>query len=74
MPTKTNIVDLAIGFDEGSLSQAEYIQFASDLVHSGLVNSTGTFQRFVQNMIDAGFIDTSGDLTVLGVEYVEAGE
>lgn len=74
MPTKTNVVDLAIGFDEGSLTQAEYIRFASALVHSGLVNSTGTFQRFVQAMIDEGFIDTSGDLTVLGIEYTEGEE
>lgn len=69
----TDIVSLAIGFDEGSLTEAEYIQFASALIHSGLVNSTGTFQRFAQSMIEAGYIDTSGDLTVLGFEYVEAG-
>jgi phenylpyruvate tautomerase PptA (4-oxalocrotonate tautomerase family) len=39
-------------FEEGLLSEDDAVWFARELVTSGLVNSTGTYQRFVASVID----------------------
>jgi hypothetical protein len=52
-----DVVALANGFDEGTLSAEELRQWARYLVETGLVDSTGTFQRFVRDMREAGEID-----------------
>jgi hypothetical protein len=60
------LLDLAIRFDEGDLDEREAIRFAALLLHTGMVNSTGTFGRFVAGMIDGGFADDiAADLDVL---------
>lgn len=71
------LLDLAIRFDEGALDETEAVRFAALLLFTGMVHSTGTFGRFVSDMIDSGHTDEMaahlaglrGDpLTVLGVE------
>jgi hypothetical protein len=48
------ITELAIGFDEGTLDLDELGEFADLLVRTGLVNSTGTYQRFVRDWRASG--------------------
>jgi hypothetical protein len=49
-----HILDLVIKFDtEGLDTDEEAIEFARLLVSTGLVNSTGTYGRFVRDVIDA---------------------
>lgn len=51
------LLDLSIRFDNGELTEREACRFAALLLITGMVNSTGTFGRFVNAMIDAGFTD-----------------
>lgn len=47
-----NLLTAVSLFDEGLLSEDDALWFARELVTSGLVNSTGTYQRFVASVID----------------------
>lgn len=74
MPTKTDIVDLAIGYDEGWLTKGGIIRFGAALVDTGLVNSTGSYQRLVSMLIDGGYLDAKGKVTEKGQEIIEEDE
>lgn len=71
------LLDLSIAFDEGTLDEREAVRFAALLLYTGMVNSTGTFGRFVSGMVEAGFVDAIAadlaelrlnPLAVIGVE------
>lgn len=51
------LLDLTIAFDEGELDEDEEVRFAALLLLTGMVNSTGSYGRFVVGMIEAGFGD-----------------
>lgn len=61
------LLDLTIKFDEGNLrDERELIRFAALLLHTGLVYSTGTYGRFVNDLIEAGYVDDiAADIAVL---------
>jgi hypothetical protein len=50
-------VAACIAFDEGGFeTEEEAVEFGRWLVSSGMVNSTGTFQRFVRDLYGAGLL------------------
>ena len=67
----TDLVTQVIAFDEGEMTTAEYLDFASALITSGLVNSTGSYQRFVYPLIERGFILPDGTITAEGHNFAE---
>lgn len=51
------LLDLTIRFDDGELTEREAVRFAALLLHTGMVYSVGRYGRFVNDMIEAGFVD-----------------
>lgn len=47
-----NLMTAVSLYEEGLLSEDDALWFARELVTSGLVNSTGTYQRFVASVIE----------------------
>lgn len=68
------MVDLAIGFDNGTLTAGEYLAFGSALVVSGMANSTGTFQRFVGVLVGKGLLTREGEITPAGYRAAREAE
>ena len=62
----TDLVTQTIAFDEGEMTTAEYLDFATALIKSGLVNSTGTYGRFVADLVNGGLITPNGIITAKG--------
>ena len=52
-----DIVTLTIKFDEGELEGDDVFRFAALLLFTGLVYSTGTYGRFVNDLIEGGHTD-----------------
>lgn len=70
------LLDLTIGFDEGTLDERETIRFAALLLYTGLVYSVGRYGRLVNDLIESGYVDAiaadlhelrNDPLSVLGV-------
>lgn len=49
-------VQACIDFDEGTMTEEQAVEFGRYLIASGLVNSTGTFQRFVRGLFEEGLL------------------
>ena len=62
----TDLVTQTIAFDEGEMTTAEYLDFATALITTGLVNSTGSYGRFVYPLIEQGLILPDGTVTAKG--------
>lgn len=67
-----DLVDLTIGFDAGALTAREYLDFAGELVRTGLVNSTGSYGRFVESLYNGGYLRSDGTLTEHGLNVYNA--
>lgn len=67
-----DIVTLVIKFDNGEMTTVEeYLDFCSALITSGLVNSTGSYQRFAGALIERGLILPDGTITDYGREVAQ---
>lgn len=70
-----DMVSQVIAFDNGEMeSVSEFLEFAKALVDSGLVNSTGSYQRFVGDLVRAGYILPDGTMTEHGKAVAEFDE
>ena len=65
-----DLIELCMGFDDGTLTASEYLHFGAGLISSGLVNSTGSYQRFVGSLTEAGYLTTDGTFTEHALEFL----
>lgn len=70
----SEIVELVMGYDEGTLTKGGLIRCGKALVETGLVNSTGSYQRFVAMLIEGGYIEPDGTITEKGQDIVDEDE
>lgn len=58
-----DVVAKIIQFENGEMSNSEILEFFSELVRTGLINSLqGSYGRAARRFMDAGYLDTQGNI------------
>lgn len=65
-------VDQIIKFESGEATAVETLELFSQLTKSGVVWSLqGSYGRFAQSLIEANYLDESGEITEWGRDFAE---
>jgi hypothetical protein len=69
MNTSIALNESIIAYESGELTDQEFVYFFSELVKSGLVwNLQGHYGRTAAALIDAGYIDREGNVSLAVLE------
>jgi hypothetical protein len=69
MKTQPDLIDLIIAYEQGDLSDYEMVNLFAELVRNGMAWSLqGHYGRTAASLIDAGYIDREGNLSLAALE------